>query len=579
MKCVIVTLAFIAVWVSPILGQDPDRSSAVKRLKQAGAEVIFQDAKPIRVTFHKHNATQKLLLDVVSLGELVSLDVSGSSISDGDVRLLLGMRLSQLNLSNTQFGDSGMQTVGQMAELQLLNISNTNVSDKGIASLRGLPLMGDLHLQGTNVSDHGLEALPTMQSLWRLSLGGPHISEAGLSHIISLPKLSSVAIEGVRVSPKTLGLLGKMQSLRHLALTGARLETSAIEEFKRAHPNVRLVVRTTQLDSTEIDGIVAQLRKLGAKVELKDGRPIRIKFSGDVSHIGDDDVAIVGQLSTLESLTLSGTGVTDAFLSKLTKLNRLKSLHLYKTKVTWPGIGELEDALPRLNVYATTPHEPQSGWMKGVLYVIIPGFLLVFGAFGNLFVRFVGFGKSIRQAALQGGSAQDTDFRDASLRNAICLVVQSMGALFFCLGGAFLIEGLSQSSIANASGEWPTTDGVVTYSRVLKRSSDDDDGGYIYTPVVVYDYQLAGNNYTAHRIAFHKLKGDAARSAAERFPKGEKVKVAYNPDDALETVLEPGAGPGNLIQTVLGGLFVFIGAAMIFAGYLKRSVRSTRSFI
>jgi hypothetical protein len=51
-------------------------------------------------------------------------------------------------------------------------------------------------------------------------------------------------------------------------------------------------------------------------------------------------------LESLEVLTLSGSSITDAGLGRLSKLGRLKVLHVQDTMVTESGIAKLRKTLP-----------------------------------------------------------------------------------------------------------------------------------------------------------------------------------------------------------------------------------------
>jgi hypothetical protein len=55
-------------------------------------------------------------------------------------------------------------------------------------------------------------------------------------------------------------------------------------------------------------------------------------------------------LTSLLSLNLTGTRVSDAGLKHLNALARLDDLYLYRTKVTNAGIEELHKALPHVTI-------------------------------------------------------------------------------------------------------------------------------------------------------------------------------------------------------------------------------------
>jgi len=62
--------------------------------------------------------------------------------------------------------------------------------------------------------------------------------------------------------------------------------------------------------------------------------------------IGDPAMEHVGKLTSLESLNLTLTKVTDSGLTPLTGLKNLKSLGISQTEATEDGINRLLKALP-----------------------------------------------------------------------------------------------------------------------------------------------------------------------------------------------------------------------------------------
>ena len=52
----------------------------------------------------------------------------------------------------------------------------------------------------------------------------------------------------------------------------------------------------------------------------------------------------------LESLDISGTGITDKGLEYLTGLTNLMTLHIYDTTVTPAGVAKVQEALPNCEI-------------------------------------------------------------------------------------------------------------------------------------------------------------------------------------------------------------------------------------
>lgn len=111
-----------------------------------------------------------------------------------------------------------------------------------------------------------------------------------------------------------------------------------------------------------------------------------------------------------------------------------------------------------------------------------------------------------------------------------------------------------------ASGSWPTTEGRITRSELVRTVSK---GTAMYTADIGYTYDLDGRSFEGERVWF----GDDYRSsnAAEfrrvvaAYPVDRQVRVHYDPAAPEASVLEPGA-------TWSGSLLYFAGLGTLALG-------------
>ena len=123
---------------------------------------------------------------------------------------------------------------------------------------------------------------------------------------------------------------------------------------------------------------------------------------------------------------------------------------------------------------------------------------------------------------------------------------------------------------------WPSVEGEIAATRLVRRETTDDDGfsrehDYQY---VSYRYTVAGQPYRNDRVAFGPLvaprsilPGDdpepnapeAAARLAREYPPGQRVRVLYNPRDPAESVLEPSVVGMVWIIAVIAGIAVWAG--------------------
>lgn len=103
---------------------------------------------------------------------------------------------------------------------------------------------------------------------------------------------------------------------------------------------------------------------------------------------------------------------------------------------------------------------------------------------------------------------------------------------------------------AQASAQWPSTEGTILTNRV-DRAVSQNGRSVSYSAEVTYRYSVNGQSYGADRIRFGTEGGsgeEEQRQVAARFAVGARVKVYYDPDrPAVSTLL---AGPRE--QSFLG---------------------------
>jgi hypothetical protein len=105
---------------------------------------------------------------------------------------------------------------------------------------------------------------------------------------------------------------------------------------------------------------------------------------------------------------------------------------------------------------------------------------------------------------------------------------------------------------------WPKVDGVITHSR--------DMPGYRAIGVDIgYRYSKDGTTYTGDRFRFQfvltarHMWGRDVRSILGRYRVGEPVKIAVNPGNEADSVLEPGPDFDSMIPFGLGLMLLLLG--------------------
>ena len=144
-------------------------------------------------------------------------------------------------------------------------------------------------------------------------------------------------------------------------------------------------------------------------------------------------------------------------------------------------------------------------------------------------------------------------------------VVTLLFGIIFIIGGFFALKyGKKSIEKAQASENWPTVQGVVEKSDVVR--STDSDGDTTYRAEIIYDYVVNDRSYESNKrrigATSSSSNSSGAYKVANQYPEGSTVTVAYNPEAPEEAVLEPGVFLESKILWYVGLVFMILGLLM-----------------
>lgn len=144
------------------------------------------------------------------------------------------------------------------------------------------------------------------------------------------------------------------------------------------------------------------------------------------------------------------------------------------------------------------------------------------------------------------------------------------GVVFFGIGLALLLVGISSRKKAKAAEAWPTAPGIIQNSGLQENrhyDSEDHHTEINYEPQVQYQYSVMGQTYNGDHLAFGKASYDF-RTASKKiapYPQGAAVTVHYDPANPTNAVLETKAA-GGVVLLIIGVLFMAIGFVVAMVG-------------
>ncbi|HEV8000114.1 MAG TPA: hypothetical protein VGP63_09555 [Planctomycetaceae bacterium] len=195
---------------------------------------------------------------------------------------------------------------------------------KMVPQIRAFDLIASLHLQGTKITDAGLASLEGLNNIEHIDLEGTAITDAGLEHLRHMTHLEVLMVTDTKVTAAGVARLKK--SLPHLRV-----------------PHLSRAARDSQLAITNAGGIQAsdpsgKLREIRFERKLSDFQLLGLRNHLEVWK------------TSLRSIDLTGSEITDRGLEALGGLTSLEQLNLKGTDVTVAGVKSLKRTVPNLKV-------------------------------------------------------------------------------------------------------------------------------------------------------------------------------------------------------------------------------------
>lgn len=207
----------------------------------------------------------------------------GFALDDASVANFAHLKgLKQLSLEQTDIGDSGIQKIGQMSDLELLNLNHTMLTTKGMPYLANLHKLVQLELEGTQLSDaslaniaghtqlltlfikscglgpaaaqhlqkmnhlkilrlsenkfgdKGMALLPAYPELVELHVSNCSLTDAGFAQLVKFPRLITVFAKGNKISGAGFKALAQCKKLQYIELTGEPCALADVAELRNS---------------------------------------------------------------------------------------------------------------------------------------------------------------------------------------------------------------------------------------------------------------------------------------------------------------------------------------------------------
>lgn len=287
-----------------------EQKAAKAKIEELGGEVRPYDSTTFGITLGKTKTTDK------------------------DLKMFKCFNMVALGLLGTQVTDAGLAHLKSMNRLGELDLCDTGITDAGLVHLKDLPALECVNLTRTKVTDQGVKHLATRKKMYMLILNQTNITDAAMADVGKLMNLKTLILAQTKITDDGLAHLKTLKSLNHIRLNG-----TAISDKSIVHLSGMTELRTVELSQTNIDG--SGLGHLPTSVK---------SLWLPLTQITDAGLSHITHLKNLETLVLSKTNITDKGLKPLEQLISLRSLQIGGTNVSKEGVAAMKAALPNCKV-------------------------------------------------------------------------------------------------------------------------------------------------------------------------------------------------------------------------------------
>lgn len=178
------------------------------------------------------------------LNEIVGLDFSRATISDGDLAIASDLpSLRTLTLDGTAITDAGLLHLNGLPQLSTLGLAGTAITDEGVARVAAsLPRLSCIDLSATRISDDAILHLASMPALFEVDLRETGVSDAGLRPLTRARTLRYLDLSHTEISDSAAICLEECTWLRRITLRGTRMTAEGIARLKNALPEAAIEV-------------------------------------------------------------------------------------------------------------------------------------------------------------------------------------------------------------------------------------------------------------------------------------------------------------------------------------------------
>lgn len=268
------------------------------------------------------------LNQIKGLEHLRDLTLEGGSFNDNTPILFRGLPIQRFVCTCRRFGDTGIKTLRHSENIRHLELRETQVTGKGLETIGELDELEELVLLDRDIGAEGFSNLAVLPRLRRLALSGP-VEDPKLTKIGLLVHLRVLDLDIPDIVDEAADELNKLTELTSLDLSDTKLSDTGLAQLSTL----------TQLEALYLDGTRVTRKGLEAVAKLDKLRVLSL----DRTDVVDAGVEALAGHPALQELRLDGTLVTDKTIDTLLSMPQLRRVSLAKTVVSHAGVAKLRE--------------------------------------------------------------------------------------------------------------------------------------------------------------------------------------------------------------------------------------------
>ena len=260
----------------------------------------------------------------------------------------------ELSLARSQLKEELFHVISTWPKLTNLNLEGTNLSNKDLEQVSLCGNLSCLELDNTAIDDDGLNHLRGLTELTQLELNDTGATQASLPVLCGFTKLERLELPFIPEAEDLLKLLTACPNLNKLSCYTSKVKRRVFSSYYTLVPDF-------EVDS-EYGVTLGDAQFTAEQLERLLNLRSAYRLSG--RNLDDSHCKIIKNVSSLASLDLSGSRITDAGLAKLAERRRWKDLDFTNTQVTLQGLDQLRKSGTRVATLWTDAADDTRGFVS-----------------------------------------------------------------------------------------------------------------------------------------------------------------------------------------------------------------------